>query len=59
MLAIDSVAFPGMDLDKLMYWSSDEENNSFAWAVLFIDGGVPGILYRSHRYAIRLVRTAG
>lgn len=59
MLATDSVAFPDMDPDKLMYWSSDEENNSFAWAVLFIDGGIPGILYRSHRYAIRLVRNAG
>ncbi len=59
MLATDSVAFPDMDPDKLMYWSSDEENNSFAWAVLFIGGGIPGILYRSHRYAIRLVRNAG
>jgi len=59
MLSIDSVAFPDMDRDKLMYWSSDEENNSFSWAILFIDGGVPGILYRSHRYAIRLVRSTG
>ena len=58
LLAIDSVAFPDMDRDKLLYWSSDEENNSFAWAVLFIDGGIPGILYRSHRYAVRLVKNA-
>jgi len=56
-LAIDSVAFPDMDLDKLMYWSSEEENNSFAWAVLFADTGVSGVLYRSHRYAVRLVRS--
>jgi len=58
LLATDSVAFPDMERDKLLYWSSDEENNSFAWAVMFIDGGVPGILYRSHRYAVRLVRNA-
>jgi len=55
-LAIDSVAFPDMDPDRLFYWSSDEENNSFAWAVLFIDSGMPGVLYRSHRYAVRLLR---
>ena len=58
-LAIDSIAFPGMDLDRLYYWSSDEEDNSFAWAVLFVDTGVPSILYRSHRYALRLVRSGG
>ena len=56
-LAIDSIAFPGMDLDRLYYWSSDEVDNSFAWAVLFVDTGVPSILYRSHRYALRLVRS--
>jgi hypothetical protein len=55
-LAIDSVAFPDMDPDKLYYWSSSEENNSFAWAVLFVDTGIPAILYRSHRLAVRLVR---
>ena len=58
VLAVDSVAFPDMDMDKLIYWSSEEENNSFAWAVLFVDTGIPAILYRSHRYAVRLVRNA-
>jgi len=57
VLATDSLAFPDMDLDKLYYWSATEENNSFAWAVLFVDGGVPSILYRSHRYAVRFVHT--
>jgi hypothetical protein len=56
-LTIDSVAFPDMDLNKLCYWTGTEENNSFAWAVLFVDGGIPSILYRSHRYAMRLVHT--
>jgi len=55
VLAIDSVAFPDMDLNKLYYWTGTEENNSFAWAVLFVDSGIPSILYRSHRYAVRLV----
>ena len=55
-LAIDTVAFPDMDPNKLMYWSSEVEDNSFAWAVMFIDTGMPGVLYRSHRYAVRLVR---
>ena len=54
--AIDTIAFPGMDPNRLMYWSSEDEDNSFAWAVMFIDTGVPAILYRSHKYAIRLVR---
>lgn len=57
VLAIDSVAFPDMDLNKLYYWSGSEENNSFAWAVLFVDSGIPSILYRDHRYAVRLVRS--
>ena len=57
VLTIDSQAFPGMDLTKLYYWTDTEENNSFAWAVLFIDSGIPSILYRSHRYAVRLVHS--
>jgi hypothetical protein len=57
VLAINSVAFPDMDLDKLYYWSGTEENMSFAWAVLFVDGGVSSILYRNHRYAVRFVRS--
>lgn len=56
-LSIDTVAFPDMARERLFYWSSDEEDNSFAWAVLFIDTGIPGILYRSHRYAVRLVKS--
>jgi len=57
VLAIDSVAFPDMDLRKLYYWTSTEEDNSFAWAVLFVDTGIPSILYRDHRYALRLVHS--
>jgi len=57
VLTIDSQAFPDMDLTKLYYWTATEENTSFAWAVLFIDSGIPSILYRSHRYAVRLVHS--
>lgn len=57
-LAVDSVMFPDMDPERLYYWTSTVENNSFAWAVLFTDGGVPGVLYRNHRFALRLVRSA-
>jgi hypothetical protein len=56
-MSIDTVAFPDMDVNKLYYWTNTEENNSFAWAVLFVDSGIPSILHRSHRYALRLVRT--
>lgn len=55
---IDSIAFPDMDPDRLYYWTSTEENGSFAWALLFTEGGVPGILYRNHRFALRLVRSS-
>lgn len=56
-LTIDTIAFPDMDLDKLYYWTGTEEDNSFAWAILFVDSGVQSVLYRSHRYAVRMVRT--
>lgn len=56
-LSIDTVAFPDMDETKLYYWTSTEHDNSFAWAVLFVDSGIRSILYREHRYAVRMVRT--
>lgn len=56
-LPIDVISFPNLDADKLVYWSVEEEDNSFAWAVIFIENGINASLYRSHRYAIRLVRS--
>jgi hypothetical protein len=57
VVAVDSIAFPDMDLNKLYYWTKTEEDNSFAWAVLFLETGIPSILYRSHHYAVRMVHT--
>ena len=55
---IDVVAFPDMDMSKLVYWSSTPDDAFHAWNVDFHNGGIHygdgG--YRENPSAVRLVR---
>lgn len=54
---IDESAFPNMDLNKLVYWTSTPDRTLFAWTVLF--GESETYLYsgpRKQLLAVRLVR---
>lgn len=53
---IDVVAFPNMDMDKLVYWSSVPMASLHAWDVSFASGRV-SYYYRSDVHAVRLVRS--
>jgi hypothetical protein len=54
---IDEAAFPDMDLNQLVYWTSTADGPLFAWTVLF--GESETYLYsgpRKQSLAVRLVR---
>lgn len=52
---IDEVAFPNMDLEILLYWTSTPDGNLGGWHVHFEDGSIDGN-GRSSANAVRLVR---
>jgi hypothetical protein len=52
---IDAIAFPDMDLENLVYWSSTPRDASNAWFVSF-DNGYIYYDYRSTPRAVRLMR---
>jgi hypothetical protein len=53
--AIDALAFPDMDLENLVYWSSTPRDAANAWFVSF-DRGYVYYDYRSTPRALRLMR---
>ena len=53
---IDEIAFPDMDLENLVYWSSTPRGASNAWFVSF-DSGYIYYDYRSTPRAVRLMRS--
>ena len=56
--SINEEAFPDMELNKLVYWTSDENGASGAWGVHFDDGHIRKyiLLPPFEYFAVRLVR---